>query len=849
MNVGIASGAVLMVAAALLVALLPAEGPPTNHIDTGAGPLPNNALARIGSPRLRHAGEIAQIVYSPDGKWLASVSTDPIDSTAQLWDAATGRERLRVRVAIRDKPISNRFEPISLGFSADGKSLLILDRNAFRSFDVVSGRELVKHITNDGAPFPIRGTDQPLANAAISPDGTAFVRTWTNGQFDIHDATTGRARARESHPFLNMWPVPIEFSGDSRRFVLGVASKASAEIFDAQSGDRIAEVEVEDQRLDQLRFMPGDRELVGKLSSAERNANTAMIALINAQNGKLVRTIPIPPATTAFAVSPDGKFVVTGNNSKLHSELVEIETGRVIGQLPSMPTIRQLTFSADGKLLAGTHSSSGTITVWDMASRGLHSTSPDPQHYFRTTFSTDGRLLVLDQPGRPMVDWHTGQIVRRFANVEDAEYPFFTFTSLSPDQKLYAVPDRNGPIRIVDAETGQTLRTFIGHTVSPRAKFSRDCQRLVSYSFDNPIRIWDTASGKEIAQIKTPEKAVTDVVLSANGRVLASATRQPNASGTTVSTWDADTGKQLARMEADNVFFGGLALSSDGRTVVGGGGRSGSRRQTDTNVTVWDASTGRVLHSLGGHTSDAVRPSAFCAFSPDGRLLATGDSAGHLRLWEVLSGQEVYQFHGHHSQVMPNFSPDGRLIVAASQDAPCFVWDVIGASRPGESGDPAEVWRDLSDADAKVAFLAFRKLVAHPQFGLDVVQNQLKESIRIESAETERLIRDLDAPTFRVRERASAELLRIAERIEPRLIQARAKGSPEVRSRIDSILGRMTRPSPERLLISRAFGVLECIAQPESAQILDTFAAGQPDDPVTIEATESRDRLANRGVK
>jgi WD40 repeat protein len=74
-----------------------------------------------------------------------------------------------------------------------------------------------------------------------------------------------------------------------------------------------------------------------------------------------------------------------------------------------------------------------------------------------------------------------------------------------------------------------------------------------------------------------------------------------------------------------------------------------------------------VLSVQGGQTA---------AFSPDGRILACGDGAGNLKLWDLAAGREVRTLHGHTDGVGHlAYSPDGRTLASAGDDGTVRLWD------------------------------------------------------------------------------------------------------------------------------------------------------------------------------
>jgi WD40 repeat protein/predicted Ser/Thr protein kinase len=234
----------------------------------------------------------------------------------------------------------------------------------------------------------------------------------------------------------------------------------------------------------------------------------------------------------------------------------------------------------------------------------------------------------------------------------------------APDRLRIAIVTSDG-VRLTDLDGGEPAKLPLraeglvvgGITQTPVGL------RVAAWADSRTFRLLDE-NGRELCQVDLPwDGGPRGTIVSADGSRLAS-------DYTFVDGWwgvrvfDATSGREIASCKGHPGDLWSYAFSPDGKLIATGG--------EDTTAKIWDATSGALFATCQGHKSKVMDVS----FSPDGGRLLSTSSDGTVRQWAVATGREVEPPYDRHSGDVTAavYSPDGQWVASAGTDRTVRVW-------------------------------------------------------------------------------------------------------------------------------------------------------------------------------
>ncbi len=329
--------------------------------------------------------------------------------------------------------------------------------------------------------------------------------------------------------------------------------------------------------------------------------------------------------------------------------------------------------------------------------------------------SGDGRRAVTGAGDKSIRIWDlvSGYQIAELKGHTDA----ISCVALTPNGRAIVSGSKDRSLQVWDADAGRDLFFLGRHTAAVRSlAVTPDGLFVISAGDDGEIRLWDLESRSEVARMTGPQDQtgiIYQLVLSGDGKLAYSGLYSGR-----IAVWDLEAGQLLNYLDGSPGAVTSLSVTPDGRRLVSAGLPSAqadatTEQRRDYRVRVWDLSTGRLDHEMGGHQGVinsvcVTRDGGFALSASEDRTLRVWDLGtfrehrrltGHtrtvscvaiaangvraisgswdntLRVWRLQNGGELGKLEGHTSIVYAvSITPDGERAVSVSGDTTGIVW-------------------------------------------------------------------------------------------------------------------------------------------------------------------------------
>ena len=520
-----------------------------------------------------------------------------------------------------------------------------------------------------------------LNRIIFSPDGTRVAVSTAIGiwVYDTHTTEAVSLFSERQTGGIEQYlptepPEALTFSADA--LIIASAHGNRIYVWDTATGTAFAMLDKHPDVIKAIALSPDNT----KLATA---GGDWIVRLWEVRTGKYINSlIGHSGAVNAVAFSPDGKILASAGP---RLQLWDADTGVLLNaDHEDLGSIDHLAFSPDGKILASSDGWGHSVHLWDVKTSTIHKRLKGHKSKIRgIAFSPDGRRLVsVSSEAMRLWDVSTGVEQGSLFTPEDKLAqrvpPILKHEALkkaylprhrdnvhsvifSEDAKHLVSASKDGSLHIWDVEKDIYESSFSLGAYSDliyTLAFSEDSKYLASNDgFEERVRVWDVENSTQRA-ILTPGQGdflnrVREITVSQGIKKIAGRDYEG-----TIQIWDAETAEQLSTIVTDKMQnYWPLILSPNGKIIAG-------RERLDTDhIELWQTDPGAHLFTLKDHTSAVSK----YTFSPDSKLLVSGDRDGTIILWDVETGNQLRRLTGPTKSIGAlTFSTDGKTLVSGS---------------------------------------------------------------------------------------------------------------------------------------------------------------------------------------
>jgi WD40 repeat protein len=599
------------------------------------------AASQVSLVYREHEADVNDLVFGPDGSWIASSSDD---GTIRVWDPGTGATRFTIATGEHDTPLGRTF---AVAADPSGRWLASAgERGGVRLWDPESG-ELLR--TLEVRPY-VYAMSTSSDGTVLATAGDAGVVAW--------DPNTAERIADIDVPG-GAYGVGVSPDG---RTLATAGGDRTIRLWSVASGAQIGRPFRGHQGLAWLAaFSPDGTKLV--TAAEDRTARVWDVA-----TREMEHVLPHVSLIQDAQFTRDGDYVVTADSEGV-ARIWSLATDEPVTELRGHETwITYLAVDPSHDRVA-TASVDGTVRVWRLGPGVATRTFDRGTMTWGASFGPEGATVAAAGTSDVVhvFDVGSGALLRTLtvpgSGRRELGAPVYSADGGTLAAPGIELPDATGFVQLWDASGSPTQRLDLDE-FPLGISFSPDGERLVTNGIDASVRVWGLGSGEVTASyegrrcpLQLPALAqVCTATFSPDGRTVLL------TDGPAAVIWDPSTDEVIRRFRDDEGRgtqghdLYSASFSPDGTMIA--------TASEDSSVVVWDVAGGTQIARLEGHQG----PVMSATFSPDGRSVVSASQDGTARVWS-LDGEELARYRA--AELMVNsavFAADGRTILVSTAE-------------------------------------------------------------------------------------------------------------------------------------------------------------------------------------
>ncbi len=440
--------------------------------------------------------------------------------------------------------------------------------------------------------------------------------------------------------------------------------------------------------------------------------------ILYAQEVKLMLPIGQLGSINSAKFSPNGKRVIMASDDNI-VKIWDVKTGSVVHSLEGhINPVLDANYSASGKYVVTNGGNDLTARIYNAITGDLIDSLEYHTAYITTAiFSPDEKTVLTSSFDKTAKIWDikNGKLIHSFTGHSNR----VNSAAFSPNGATIITTSDDKTAKIWNVKSGKLLHTLVGHTKPViSADFSFDNTKVITVSEDRTAKIWDLATGKLVINLSrnnlpiAPNKYSKEdahffnsqyykALFSPDGQTVVTITNDIFA-----NIWDSK-GKWLFSVDGynndkRNPIISSISFSPNGKKMILSSGADITKvvnlqtRKTeftfeeygvftssfsndgkliltasfDKKAKIWDASNGKLMQKLEGHT----RFADFAKYAPDGKKMITVFEDKSFKIWNTINGQIICSNRGNVSDndtiqyKAVEFSNDGKKVKISAKN-------------------------------------------------------------------------------------------------------------------------------------------------------------------------------------